>query len=83
MAHLDKAKNWHYNSNTVCILAAKDEEELKILFQKATEYSIVSCIFREPDLNNSITAIAMLGENSNKILSNLPLALKQSKQKDK
>jgi peptidyl-tRNA hydrolase len=82
MNHLDKAKNWHYNSNTICILAAKDEEHLKILHQKATELDIASSIFREPDLENSITAIAMLGENSKKILSNLPLALKQPNKKD-
>jgi hypothetical protein len=81
--HLDKASSWHYNSNTVCILAAKDEEHLKILYQKAIELDIASSIFKEPDLNNSITAIAMLGNNSKKILSNLPLALKQLNKKDK
>lgn len=82
LSHLDKTRDWHYNSNYVCILAAKDEEHLKTLYQKAQEYDIASSIFREPDLNDSITAIAMLGENSKKILSNLPLALKQLKQKD-
>ena len=38
----------------------------------------ISCIgFNEPDMDNQLTAIAAYGDNTEKIFSNLPLALKE------
>jgi len=48
--------------------------------QKASDRGIKISIFREPDLNNEITAIALdPSEASTKLVSNLPLALKEGR----
>ena len=61
-------------------LSIENEEELTKLILKLEKNQIKHSIFREPDLNNEITAIAI--EPSDKVrrlLSNLPLMLKEYK----
>ena len=78
--HPQEAKDWFSNSNYLIFLAAKDESELISYAQKAADRGIKISIFREPDLNNEITAIALdPSEASTKLVSNLPLALKEGR----
>jgi len=76
LAHQKEAKDWHINSNYLGCLAAKDEKSLKDLIVKLQENGVKHSIFREPDINNHITAIAIEpGDMTKKLTSNFPLAL--------
>ena len=69
--------DWMDNSEYICILAAENEAALTELLRRAAELYIPNEGFREPDLNDSLTAIALApGIESKKLCSNLPLALK-------
>lgn len=73
--HPDISIRWQEHSNYICILSAKDEEEIIQLLDKAKENSINHSVFREEDLNNSITAIALEpGIHSKKLCKKLKLA---------
>jgi hypothetical protein len=50
---------WHNNSNYLCCLCVDKEEELSRLILKLTLYNIKFSVFREPDIGNQITAIAV------------------------
>lgn len=80
--HPDIDKEWFTNSNYLGLLAAKDESELLEIIRKAALDDIRYSIFREPDVDNAITAIALEpGEKSKRLCSRLPLALKENKKK--
>ena len=69
---------WRNRSNYLACLSVKDESELISLIQKLEKDGIRHSIFREPDIENQITAIAVEpSEKSQKICSGLPLALKE------
>ena len=73
------AKIWHANSNYLVFLATENEFTLEDLIRKARSKDISFSIFREPDLENQITAVAFQPcENTRKICSHLPLILKNS-----
>ena len=72
--HPELAKNWYNNSNYLVFLSTGTEEDLKGLIEKANSKNIRISIFREPDINNEITAIALEPcEQSRKMTSGLPL----------
>lgn len=72
--HPEVAKDWNQNSNYLIYLTARDEEELEQLLQKAQFRDIRTTSFREPDINNELTAIALEpSQLSRKLVSNLPL----------
>lgn len=76
--HPAEATNWFKNSNYLALLTVKDEESLKDLIIKATMRGIKHTIFREPDLDNQITAIALeAGVSSQKLTSSLQLLGKE------
>lgn len=76
--HPECAKNWFDNSNYLAFLAVSNEQDLINLTEKAIEKNIKFSIFREPDIDNAITAIALEpGIKSKKICANLKLALKE------
>lgn len=55
----------------------ENEAGLMELIERATANGIAHSIFREPDIDNQITAIALApGPKSKKLCSRLPLALK-------
>lgn len=65
------------NSNYICILSVNSEFDLNILIEKCVSFNIKFSIFKEPDYNNALTAVALEpGDKSKKITSNFPLALK-------
>ena len=68
------AKNWFHNSNYLIFLSVNNEEELNSLIDRAMSKNIKISIFREPDINNEITAIALEPcDDSKRITSALKL----------
>lgn len=57
--HPELAKNWFLNSNYLIFLTVSNEKELQSLIDKAISKNIIVSVFREPDINNEITAIAL------------------------
>ena len=77
MEHPDIHKEWYEQSNYLGLLSTSDELELNKLIEKANAAGIPCSVFREPDVDNQITAIAIgPGPKSKKLCSNLKLALR-------
>jgi hypothetical protein len=69
-----EAKQWHDSSNYLIFLTVENEDELKRLILKSAERCIKLTPFREPDINNELTAIALQPcEATRKLTSSLPL----------
>jgi hypothetical protein len=78
--HPQLSQEWFEQSNYLGLLSVADEQELNKLIEQATTHSIHFSIFREPDIENQITAIALEpGQKSKKLCSKLPLALRGDK----
>ena len=58
--------NWFHNSNYLIFLSVENEEELQSLIDKAITQNIQVSVFREPDIDNEITAIALEPCNDSK-----------------
>ena len=79
--HPEIDKEWYQVSNYLGFLSVSDEQSLQNLILRLQANDIKVSIFREPDIKNQITAIAIQPcEESRKLLSNLPNALKKHKQ---
>jgi peptidyl-tRNA hydrolase len=77
LAHPYLTREWLIISNYICILEADNEEELNKLLERASREEIITSTFREPDYDNSLTAIAIEpGSKSKKLCSSYKLALK-------
>jgi hypothetical protein len=64
-------------------LAVKDEAELKALIRKLQAEELMVSVFREPDLNNVITAICVEpSEATQRLTSSIPLMLKERPKDD-
>lgn len=75
--HPDETKIWMDESNYIAVLNINNEFALQKIIEKASVKNIKFSIFREPDLDNQITAIALSpGIESKKLCANLKLALK-------
>lgn len=75
--HSNETKIWMSESNYIAVLNGSDENDLLRLIDRASVEGIKCSIFREPDIDNQITAIALApGPQSKKLCSRLPLALK-------
>lgn len=69
--------DWLDNSEYICILEIENEAALMALWEKAVQENIRCSSFREPDYNNSLTALALAPcPESKKLCSRLKLALK-------
>lgn len=63
-------------SNYIVVLCIENEYKLLQLMQKADYQDILYSIFKEPDIDNQVTAITLEpGEKSKKLCKNLKLAL--------
>jgi len=72
--HPEIAKQWYHHSNYLIFLSVENEKELESLIDKAKSQNIQVSVFREPDINNEITAIAIEPTiNSMSITSELKL----------
>jgi hypothetical protein len=81
--HPEIAKLW-IKDPYLAQLSCADEDELKNIIEKLQKNHINYSIFREPDLDNQITAIAVEpSDKSRRILSCYPLMLKEYKSIDK
>lgn len=75
--HPEIAREWHLNSDYLCFLSVINESELIELVSQAASLGLKYSIFREPDIGNQVTAIALEpNEESKKLCGRLPLALK-------
>ena len=76
--HPDIDKEWFEKSNYLGFLSVKDEHQLVKLAEQALAKGIKFSIFREPDIDNQITAIAIEpGAKSKKLCAKLQLGLKE------
>lgn len=75
--HPSRAGPWFNTSNYLALLSVENERELIKLIEKCEKKKIAYSIFREPDIGNQITAITIEpSEQSQKLVANLPLTLK-------
>jgi peptidyl-tRNA hydrolase len=78
--HPEYAEHWYKQSNYLGLLSVADEQELTKLIEQAAANDIHFSIFREPDIEDQITAIALSpGPKSKKLCSKLQLALRNIK----
>lgn len=78
LEYSDKVKRWHTDSNHICIVSARSEEDLIKLAHRLVKNGLHFVAFTEPDLNDELTAIAIEpGKKARKMTSCFPLALKQ------
>lgn len=75
----EAARAWHDRSNNIVLLEAPNENALLNLANRARVDGIPCITFTEPDLNNATTGIA-LGGSGHKLVSTLPLTLRDPKQ---
>ena len=76
--HPNEANEWHSKSNYLVFLTVADEQELIKLTSKAILSGIKHTVFREPDLNNQITAVAFeASDEARKLTSSYPLLGKE------
>lgn len=73
--HPDIDSAWFKESNYIALLQVENEEQLESLLLKASTRGIKCTYFREPDLSNELTAIALEPAAKN-LCKRLPLALK-------
>lgn len=76
--HSQIAKHWNTHSKYLVFLSVPDENSLMFLLEKIKIQELKHSIFREPDMNNQMTAIAVEPtEKTMKLCSKLPLALNE------
>lgn len=76
--HPYEASQWQTKSNYLALLTVPNEESLCKLISKAENSGIKFTVFREPDLNNEITAVAFEpSDNARKLTSSCPLLGKE------
>jgi hypothetical protein len=74
--HPEVDKLWFEQSNYLGLLSVANEKDLYLLMERAQAQGIQVSCFREPDIGDQITAIALApGPRSKKLCSNLKLAL--------
>ena len=71
------AQFWYHKSNNLVVLQVPNEACLKHLAGRAEEAGVEHSVFREPDFDNTITAIT-IEPAGKKLLSNLRLALRDA-----
>lgn len=71
--HPEEDRSWYEGSNNLVLLQVPDEEALLGLLERSS--GISSSLFREPDLGDEATALA-LEARGRRLVSNLPLLLR-------
>ncbi len=76
--HPEVFSEWYHKSNYLIVLSTDNEDSLKQLISKAQDIGLKHSVFTEPDIDNQITSIALEPhEETYKLVSNIPLALKE------
>ena len=71
----DEDRQWYEKSNVLVLLEVASESALNDLALQAEACGVAAAAFREPDLANATTAVA-LGPRAKALVRNLPLALR-------
>lgn len=75
--HPSRAGPWFRDSNYLVLLEVKNERQLKQLIQRCEELQLYYTVFREPDIGNQITAVAIEPSDiTRKLVSKIPLLFK-------
>ncbi len=75
--HFEVFKKWHELSDYLAVLSVKNEYELMFVLEKARSLGIKCSLFKEPDIGDQVTAIALEPcAMAKKLCSSIPLALK-------
>ena len=70
-------KEWYDREQNLIVLATTNEKQLLKLARLFSKASLDHVVFREPDIGNHVTAVAVgPSEAACKLTSNLPLALR-------
>ena len=73
--HPNITMDWMENSNFICLLQVKNEEELAELAKQVFEEKLSYSVFHEPDYDNSLTTIAVEpGQKTRELMKRLKLA---------
>lgn len=73
-----EASAWYKQSNYLAFLTVANEEELVKLIDKAEAKGIKHSIFREPDIDNQITAVAFeASDEAKRLTSSCPVLGKE------
>jgi hypothetical protein len=76
--HKDISCEWYSKSNYLGLLSVRDEYDLHELVRRAYRFGVRYSVFREPDIGDKITAIALEpGPKSKKLCAKLTLALRE------
>lgn len=79
--HPELERAWYEQSNTLVVLEVPDESALAALEARARALGAPVAAFREPDLDDALTGVALgPGSGAWRLVSSLPLALKKSRQ---
>jgi len=76
MEHPITARYWHHKSNNLVVLQVPNEGCLLHLANRASDASVEHSVFREPDFDNTATAVALEPAGA-RLVSTLPLALRR------
>lgn len=71
-------RQWFAKSNTLVLLEAANESALSTLVGRARAAQVPCAEFREPDLEEALTAVA-IGPTGSGLVAQLPLALRERK----
>lgn len=77
--HSIVANYWYAKSNNLVVLQVPSEACLKHLAARAEDAGIDHAVFREPDFDDTVTAVA-IEPAGKRLVSNLPLALRTIKE---
>lgn len=81
--HPNRAGPWHKESNYLVILSLKNEKQLELLIRRCEDLNLKFTIFREPDIDNEITALAIEPSLvTQKLVSKIPLLFKSKQQEN-
>lgn len=77
--HPEEDREWFGGSNNIVVLNPGDEEDLLRYLARAEARGLKTALFREPDLDDQATAIAIYGLDAHRLVSCLPKALRPPK----
>jgi hypothetical protein len=75
--HPGRASPWFNESNTLVQLEVQNEAQLRLLIANCERNQLCYTVFREPDIGNQITAVAIEPSSlTQKLVRKIPLLLK-------
>lgn len=76
--HPELAGSWFRNSNTLVLLEAADEGQVRALAARAALAGVAVSLVVEPDLGDAVTAVA-IGPDGARLVSSLPLVFREKR----